>query len=464
MALDLTPAPGAAPATARWWAQSRLEWRQLMTNGEQLLLTLIIPIAVLIGVTRLGLAEIDEATPGVMALAILSTAFTATAISTGFERRSGVLKFLGATPLARSGLLVGKTTATFAVIVVQLVLISAVALALGWSPEVGQPVLLVATVVLGTVALGSWGFALAGLLRAEATLAVANGIFLLLLFAGGTVLPSHRLPGPLGGVVQLLPSAALGDALRTLLGAPTQRLRPPSGAPAGARTVGCRRDPPVHPDVPLGVGLVNPSPQPGAAPRTGCARDRPLPRRCPPARELRLDPCSPPTAPVRTSSAPAPSPVTSGVRGIFMANLVAQIGIVLTGGLVRVTKSGLGCPTWPECVDGSIVPVQGQAEAFHKYIEFGNRLLTFVLVFLAIAAIVGALRMRSHWRAEGSVPRRPILLLATIPLLGTLAQAVLGGVTVLTGLHPLMVGAHLLLSIAIIAGCVVLVHRAARAR
>jgi cytochrome c oxidase assembly protein subunit 15 len=166
-------------------------------------------------------------------------------------------------------------------------------------------------------------------------------------------------------------------------------------------------------------------------------------------------------SPVRTSSAPAPSPVTSGVRAIFMANLVAQIGIVLTGGLVRVTKSGLGCPTWPECVDGSIVPVQGQAEAFHKYIEFGNRLLTFVLVFLAIAAIVGALRMRSHWRAEGSEPRRPIILLATIPLLGTLAQALLGGVTVLTGLHPLLVGAHLLLSIAIIAGCVVLVHRAA---
>ncbi len=227
--LDLTPAPGAAPRSARWWAQSRLEWRQLMTNGEQLLLTLIIPIAALIGVTRLGLAEIDEATPGVMALAILSTAFTATAIATGFERRSGVLKFLGATPLARSGLLVGKTTATFAVIVVQLVLITAVALALDWSPQVDQPLLVVATVILGTLALGSWGFALAGLLRAEATLAVANGIFLLLLFAGGTVLPTDRLPGPLGGVVQLLPSAALGDALRALLGAPSGI----SGLPVG---------------------------------------------------------------------------------------------------------------------------------------------------------------------------------------------------------------------------------------
>ncbi len=226
-ALDLTPAPEAAPVLARWWAQSRLEWRQLMTNGEQILLTLIIPIAALIGVTRLDLATIDDATPGVIALAILSTAFTATAIATGFERRSGVLKFLGATPLARSGLLVGKTTATFAVITVQVVLISAVALLLGWSPEVDQPVLLLAAVVLGTVALGSWGFALAGLLRAEATLAVANGVFLLLLFAGGLVLPTDRLPGPLAGVVQMLPSAALGDALRALLGAPASGTGPP---------------------------------------------------------------------------------------------------------------------------------------------------------------------------------------------------------------------------------------------
>lgn len=143
-----------------------------------------------------------------------------------------------------------------------------------------------------------------------------------------------------------------------------------------------------------------------------------------------------------------------------MANLVAQIGIVVTGGLVRVTSSGLGCPTWPECVEGSIVPTDGQTEAFHKYIEFGNRLLTFVLGILAIAAIVGALRMRSRWKSEGAQPRRPILLLAMVPLLGTLAQAVLGGITVLTGLNPFSVGSHLLVSVAIIAGCVVLVRRA----
>jgi cytochrome c oxidase assembly protein subunit 15 len=166
-------------------------------------------------------------------------------------------------------------------------------------------------------------------------------------------------------------------------------------------------------------------------------------------------------SPVRTLNTTQPSPVTSGIRGIFMANLVAQVAIVVTGGLVRLTGSGLGCPTWPECVEGSLVPVEGQAEAFRKWIEFGNRTLTFVLGLLAIAAIVGALRMRARWRAEGAATRRPILWLATIPLLGTLAQAVLGGITVLTGLHPATVGAHFLLSMLIIAGCVVLVHRAA---
>jgi heme a synthase len=166
-------------------------------------------------------------------------------------------------------------------------------------------------------------------------------------------------------------------------------------------------------------------------------------------------------SPTRVAAPELASPVSLPIRRIFMANLVAQVGIVVTGGLVRVTGSGLGCPTWPECVDGSLVPVEGQAEAFHKWIEFGNRLLTFVLGILAIAAVVGALRMRARWRAEGSQPRRPILLLAAVPLLGTVAQAVLGGITVLTGLHPLIVGAHFLLSIVIIGGCVVLVHRAA---
>lgn len=157
------------------------------------------------------------------------------------------------------------------------------------------------------------------------------------------------------------------------------------------------------------------------------------------------------------------SPVhTSGVprwlRGIFIANLVAQIGIVVTGGVVRLTGSGLGCPTWPECVEGSYVPTARQEESWHKLVEFGNRLLTFVLAALALAAIIGAL---AWWRR--SRQRSDILVLAAIPIVGTVVQAVLGGVTVLTGLSPWAVGAHFLVSMAIIAGVTVLVVRSADA-
>lgn len=153
-------------------------------------------------------------------------------------------------------------------------------------------------------------------------------------------------------------------------------------------------------------------------------------------------------------------PCTPVVRGVFIANLVAQVGIVVTGAVVRLTGSGLGCPTWPECVAGSYVPTARQPEAWHKYIEFGNRMLTFVLVLLAVAAIAAALW---DWRARraASLPGRPaILWLALIPFVGTFAQAVLGGITVLTGLHPATVSAHFLLSMVIVAGVVALVVRA----
>jgi len=146
-------------------------------------------------------------------------------------------------------------------------------------------------------------------------------------------------------------------------------------------------------------------------------------------------------------------------RGIYIANLVAQAGIVVTGAVVRVTESGLGCPTWPECVDGSITPTSTQSQEWHKYIEFGNRLLTFILLALAIAALVTGLVDRRRRRRAG-LPARPALVaLSVLPILGTVGQAILGGITVLTGLHPLIVGAHFLLSIAIIAGVVALVVR-----
>ncbi|MFN8126394.1 MAG: COX15/CtaA family protein [Candidatus Nanopelagicales bacterium] len=154
------------------------------------------------------------------------------------------------------------------------------------------------------------------------------------------------------------------------------------------------------------------------------------------------------------------NPAPTWLLWIFRVNLIVQVGIVVTGGLVRLTGSGLGCPTWPECVDGSLVPTARQEEAWHKYVEFGNRTLTFLLGLAAIAALAGALIWWQRNRSNGRVLRAPIVALAAIPLLGTVAQAVLGGITVLTGLHPAIVAAHFLLSVAIIGGCVVLVDRA----
>jgi heme a synthase len=160
-----------------------------------------------------------------------------------------------------------------------------------------------------------------------------------------------------------------------------------------------------------------------------------------------------------TVTAPGPAPIW--LRRIFIANLVAQTGIVVTGGLVRLTGSGLGCPTWPQCAPGSFVPTEVQEESWHKYVEFGNRLLTFVLAILAIAAVAGAVVWMRRLRAQGLPSRRPVMLLAIIPLVGTLFQAVLGGITVLTGLNPATVAAHFLVSALLIAACVVLVHRSA---
>jgi len=146
--------------------------------------------------------------------------------------------------------------------------------------------------------------------------------------------------------------------------------------------------------------------------------------------------------------------VGPGSRRFFAGVVVAQTAIVVTGGLVRLTGSGLGCPSYPECTPGSYVPTREQAEGIHSYIEFGNRLLTFVLTAVVIAAVVVAWRHRPR--------RRDLLVLAGLQLVGVAVQAALGGVTVLTGLHPATVAAHLLLSMALIAGAVVLLEVSGR--
>ena len=137
-------------------------------------------------------------------------------------------------------------------------------------------------------------------------------------------------------------------------------------------------------------------------------------------------------------------------RFLYGALLTLQAGLVLTGGAVRITGSGLGCPTWPECTPGSYTPVPHQAEGqLHAWIEFGNRLLTFALVAIALAVLVNVLYRQ----------RRDLRSLALGQVLGILGQGVLGGITVLTDLHPLPVADHLILSIILIAGAASLYSR-----
>lgn len=221
--LDLSPRPGGAPFTQQVLAQAAIEARLMLRNGEQLLLAVVIPVIVLIGgvegakhvTLHIAHRPIDEFAPGVLALAIMSTAFTSLAIATGFERRYGVIKRLGSSPLPRSGLLLGKVGALLMVELLQVVVVGAVAFALGWKPSGGPGTVagFVLAIVLGTAAFGSLGLLMAGSLRAEATLAAANLVYLLLMAAGAVVLPTSSY-GAWGDVARWLPSGALGDAMR----------------------------------------------------------------------------------------------------------------------------------------------------------------------------------------------------------------------------------------------------------
>jgi len=223
---EFTPAPGAAPLAAMVLAHARMETRLLMRNGEQVLLTLVIPLLLLaVGaasgdVLDLGSGRrIDVLTPGVLALAIISTSFTSLAIATGFERENGVLKRLGGTPLPRSGMLLGKVASLLAVTAVQVGVICVAGQLLGWDPRGG---VLGALGVAALVAVGTWAFAALGLLmagafRAEATLAAANLLYVVLLVGGAVVVPLSSYPESIQGIVTVLPSGALAEGLRDAL-------------------------------------------------------------------------------------------------------------------------------------------------------------------------------------------------------------------------------------------------------
>jgi ABC-2 type transport system permease protein len=216
------PRPGPGSPGRMLAAQSATELRLALRNGEQVLVTLIIPVVLLVGLTLLDVVPLPEprvaaVTPSVLALAVLSTAFTSQAIMLGFDRRYGVIRRLAATALPRWLLVAGRLAAVLGMVAVQMVVLGALAAALHWRPPAAGLAWALLLVLLGCAAFGALGILLGGTLRAEVVLAVANAVWFVLLLAGGIVVPVDRLPGPLSAIAELLPSGALAEALRTVL-------------------------------------------------------------------------------------------------------------------------------------------------------------------------------------------------------------------------------------------------------
>jgi ABC-2 type transport system permease protein len=207
-----------------WRAQLVAELRMTARRGDSVLLNLGIPVGLLVFFSVVNVLPLPAGvhhpvqflTPGVMALAVMSTSMVSLGISTGFERQYGVLKRLAVTPLGRGRLLAAKMASTALLEVVQVALLAAVGLALGWTPGGGWGWAVLALLV-ATIAFSGLGLLMAGSLRAEATLAAANGLYLALLLLGGMVFPLTKLPAALRDVAQALPAAALSDALHGAL-------------------------------------------------------------------------------------------------------------------------------------------------------------------------------------------------------------------------------------------------------
>lgn len=204
-------------------AQVRYEVSSTLRNGEQLLLTLIIPVMLLVFFSLVDVLPtntadpVDFLAPGILALAVMSTAMVSLGIGTGFERTYKVLKRLGATPLGRGRLIAAKIAAVITVELVQFAVLIPVAYALGWRPGSPNWPAALGAVVLGTIAFAGIGLSLAGRLRGEINLAAQNGLYLVLLLLGGMVIPFAKLPGVISAIAKALPSGALADVLREAL-------------------------------------------------------------------------------------------------------------------------------------------------------------------------------------------------------------------------------------------------------
>ena len=210
----------------RLFAQTVMELRLLLRNGENLLVTLGIPTGLLVFFSLVDVLPTEQSpaveflAPGVLALAVMGAAMVSLGISTGFERHYLVLKRLGATPLTRAELVTAKALSVLGVELVQVVVVLGVAAALGWEPSAGAAGVggAVAAVLLGTAAFAGIGLAMAGRLRAVGTLALVNALFGVLILLGGMVFSLDVLPDGVAQAAHLLPSAALADALRSSLG------------------------------------------------------------------------------------------------------------------------------------------------------------------------------------------------------------------------------------------------------
>ncbi|MGF0318749.1 ABC transporter permease [Nocardia fluminea] len=217
-----TPDPRSASRTTMLTAQTGLELKLLLRNGEQLLLTMFIPITLLIGLSLLpfgdlGEHRVDRIVPMVMMTAVMSTAFTGQAIAVGFDRRYGALKRLGATPLPRWGVIAGKCAAVLIVVVLQAILLGAIGVALGWRPGIGGLALGALVIALGTATFAAMGLLLGGTLKAEVVLALANILWFIMLGIASLVLVGDTLPTALTVIARLIPSGALAFALDTAL-------------------------------------------------------------------------------------------------------------------------------------------------------------------------------------------------------------------------------------------------------
>ena len=194
-----------------------------LRRGESVLITLIVPVILLIFFTSLNIVPttnekaVDFLLPDMLALAVMATGMVSLGIATAYERYYGVLKRLGSSPLPRSGLIIAKVISVLALEVIQIIVLVGVAMLFyGWRP-IGSPLLALLVMAIGTITFSALGLAMAGALRAEITLAGANALYLLFLLLGGGILPLSHLPAPLAAFAQILPAAALTQALQASL-------------------------------------------------------------------------------------------------------------------------------------------------------------------------------------------------------------------------------------------------------